>query len=747
MKKQIAWILIGGLLLGALGGCQKKTEGDIRETTVQELPQGLPESDAKGRYGETAVELPQGTENQRVCWFGMGEGGRLEMYTREGDYYSESAADAFRYVYQDGAWEKDENWAGNAAFKEHGIDPMFVTYGSDGRYYLGGTDKDYRYHMFRLEEDGTATEQLKGAFDPEEGRDYGMLPPKFEVLEDGRFLIYDYWQVFLYDTAGHRLLSMAKDFSGTTSDARGFSEGNEMVTVLDGQVVRYDLQSGKVTEAISLDEVGGVRSSAELFGDGAGGIYMATEIGLSHINKGGTLWETLIDGSLNHMGMRSLQMISFLEGDNQDYYGVFCNDGGIGIQMFHYEYDPEMAAVPPSGITVYSLNDNSTVRQAASQFQSEHPEVRVEVRIGVEDGGNVTEEMIQALNTELLSGKGADILILDGLPARSYIEKGALMDISNLVEELEESGQMYSQLLEGFREEEGSLYQVPARFSFPLLIGEEKAVEAYSSLASMAGYQGEKPLLPAANYENLLRETANLQYKELFYEGNRLVDREQLIQYLETVKTLGDQNGAKTTFSEEEMERLWTSNNVVKSGIIESAIQYDDGRFDSGVAEMSGFGSLCIPAEVRRLHPGTLMVPAGDLYLPSTVAAINRSTANEEMAKEFLRCLLSYEVQKEELYDGLPVNRKAMEANVENDRNGFSMGSGIGDYHIFAEFPSREVRQEVAAMIETLAVPIVVDETVMKMIVDGSRDYCDGKESVEQAADKILRTMTIYLSE
>ena len=195
------------------------------------------------------------------------------------------------------------------------------------------------------------------------------------------------------------------------------------------------------------------------------------------------------------------------------------------------------------------------------------------------------------------------------------------------------------------------------------------------------------------------------------------------------------------------MERLWTSNNVVKSGIIESAIQYDDGRFDSGVAEMSGFGSLCIPAEVRRLHPGTLMVPAGDLYLPSTVAAINRSTANEEMAKEFLRCLLSYEVQKEELYDGLPVNRKAMEANVENDRNGFSMGSGIGDYHIFAEYPSREVRQEVAAMIETLAVPIVVDETVMKMIVDGSRDYCDGKESVEQAADKILRTMTIYLSE
>lgn len=104
--------------------------------------------------------------------------------------------------------------------------------------------------------------------------------------------------------------------------------------------------------------------------------------------------------------MRSMYMTGFLEGDNQDYYGLFSSgDAGKGILLFHYEYDPDMAAVPPSSLTVYSLKDNSTVRQAASQFQSEHPEVRVEVRTAVEDGGSVTEEIIQGLNTELLSGK------------------------------------------------------------------------------------------------------------------------------------------------------------------------------------------------------------------------------------------------------------------------------------------------------------------------------------------------------
>lgn len=761
-KKGMAWLLMAGLVLGSLGGCQKKAGGTIEDTGKTKAQAGesgpgdgstvLPSEEAKepgamGRYGETEIELPQEMENHMKCGFMKGESGSLELFTKEGDYYSDGISDAFHYVYQDGIWEKDENWAGNDALKEKGIDLMEAAYGQDGSYYLGGTDGDYRYHLFRLEEDGSLTECLEGVFDPTEGREYGLLPPKFQVLEDGSFLIYEYYEVYLYDASGKRLFSMAKDFSGTTSDARGFSEGGEFVTVLDNQIVRYDLKNGRITDTVSYDEIDGARDAAELFGDGQGGIYMATEVGLSHISKGGSMWEVLIDGSLNHMGMRSIYMTGFLEGESQDYYGLFAEEAGKGLLLFHYVYDPDMAAVPPSGLTVYSLKDHSTVRQAASQFQSEHPDVRVEVRTAVEDGGSVTEEMIQGLNTELLSGKGADILILDGLPADSYIEKGILMDLSGLVEELESSGEMYNNLLDGLKEEDGKIYQVPARFSFPLLLGEEKAIQAYSSLEAMKGYEGEKPLVPTENYGNLLRMTATLRYKELFGSREGLADRGLLIRYLETVKAIGEANGAKTVFSEEEMEEKWTSNYVKDDGIMDNSIQYDAGRADSSTEEADGYGTLCIAAEVRRLHPGTLMVPAEDLYRPFMLASVNHSTANEELAKEFIRCLLSYEVQKEELYDGFPVNKKAMAFITEKDKEGFSVGSGIGDYHISAEYPSREVREEIGAMADTLKVPVRIDWTVMQMVEEGARDYLDGKESVEQAADKILRTMSIYLAE
>lgn len=48
----------------------------------------------------------------------------------------------------------------------------------------------------------------------------------------------------------------------------------------------------------------------------------------------------------------------------------------------------------------------------------------------------MTEDVIRALNTELLNGKGADVLILDGLPMETYKNKGILADLSSLFEKV-----------------------------------------------------------------------------------------------------------------------------------------------------------------------------------------------------------------------------------------------------------------------------------------------------------------------
>lgn len=771
-RNVLAWILAVGLAAGLLGGCGSNT-GKAGESQVpdggsgQEEDQGNSpdqevdrdgEPKAMGRYVETEIELPQELQGRSFLQLLKGKDGSLELYAAERGPSGE-ILDTVCYVYQEGAggvsedgdgtgegvWKRKEDWTGNEFMKERAMDLETVVLGRDGAYYLGGTDETYQYHLFRMEEDGSGTELLADVFRPEAGKDYGLIPPKFEVLDQGNILIYGYDQVTLYEPSGNRLCSMAKDFTGSTDDARGFSQGEEFVTILDGMAARYSLQDGKLIENISIDEVKGQKENLQLFGDGAGGIYLVSEAGLSHVSRGGTLWEVLMDGSLNHLGMRSLYLRRFLAGEHQDYYGIFTNDKE-GIQLFHYVYDPNTFSVPPKTLSVYSLEDHSTVRQAASLFQSEHPDVKVELRTAAEEGETVTEEMIQGLNTELLSGKGADVLILDGLPVNSYIEKGILMDLSEMMAELERDGNLSSNILDGFREADGAVYQIPARISFPLVIGGEKEIQAYESLQSMAEYQGDKPLVPAENYENLLRFTANLQYEELFGQEGGLTE-EKLVQYLETVKAMGEASGAKTTFSQEEMERELASNHVLKQGMAGDMIHYDMGKCSSGSQYMDGFGDLCIPAAVKRLHPEALMVPAGKIYLPSVLLGINRSGDEKELAMEFVRCILSFEVQQEDLSDGFPVNKKALDAMAESDKPGYSLGVGVEDYQLYAEWPSLEERKELAEMMKELTVPALVDETIMQMIVDGSVRYYEGNMSVEQAAGEILRKLSIYQAE
>ncbi len=768
LKRHMATILAAALAAGLLGGCQKpsgsgaesvsRQEGNGREGGSGEdsgsgeasgsQNQGSGRQDAMGRYGETEVELPQEAESQSLIQFLKGEEGNLELYTAVRDS-SGNVEEAFRYRHLEGSWQRDEGWPGSQVMGDRNLDLMGVYYGQDGNYYLGGTDDNYIYHLMKMDGDGGAQEILEEVFRPGDGMDYGLIPPKIEVLENGNIVVYDYWEVYLYTPSGERLFSMAKDFSGTTSDARGFCEGDEFVTVNQGSIVRYSLKDGRITDTVDLSAVDDGRESAMVFGDGAGGIYTVNEKGLSHINRGGTLWEVLIDGNLNHMGMRSIYMHGFVAGDQEDFYGAYVGGGGKGMYLFRYQYDPELAAVPPTGLTVYSLEDNSTVRQAVAQFQSDHPETRVEMRTAVDTGGTVTEEMIQGLNTELLSGKGADVLILDGLPVNAYIEKGVLVDLSDLVAELESSGDMLDNLLEGFREEDGAVYQVPAKVGFPLAEGRPEAVEAYSDFDSMVAYHGEKPLMSIDNYENMLRKISRLCYEELFGKEIKVRDRAVLIRYLEGVKALGEASGCQTVFTEAEMEEKNVTNFVIEDGLTRGVIEYDRGMCDSETEKMTGYSRLSFPAEIRKINPGSVMKPVGDIYLPSAMAGINRSTENEDMAKEFIRCLLSFEVQKEYLYDGFPVNKKALEFLTQSDsRDNYSESAGYRDgYHLSASWPTLEERQEVAAMLETLTVPAIVDETVMQMIAEGAGDYFDGKKTVEQAADDILRKMSIYLAE
>lgn len=762
MKRTIKRILAMGLVLaltaGVLGGCkagnQESSQGNENQGTQSQETKDASKTgkqEAMGRYRETEISLPEGVKDNSFYSFIKGKDGNLELYSGVRDN-SEGAdiKEICRHIYKDGTWTKDEAWWGPSLMKANGLDFDKIAYGMDRNYYVGGTDSSYTYHLYRVSEDGTAKEVLSDVFKPQNGAAYGMIPMRFTATSDGRILVLDDHASYLFQPDGTKLFTMPQDFSGTTDNAAMFATDDDFVTILDGALVRYSLADGQVKETIPFD---GLKSGPNelfptLFSDRKGGIFLANEAGLYHRNKGGTVWEKIIDGSLNSMGMRSLIMAAFMEGDNQDYYGLFTGDMKNGIQLYRYSYDSNLSSVPPDTLNVYALEDNSTVRQAASLLQKEHPEVRVEIRIALQEGQeSMKEDVIRSLNTELLSGKGADVLILDGLPAESYIQKGVLMDMKDLYARIQKDSPLFTNITDSFVKKDGSVYEMPARFSFPVVMGAEPEIKAYSSLESMKDYEGKLPLLPAELYENLLRLVANVQYAELFGEGLSGLDESKLTAYLETVKALGDQNGSREVFTKEEEQAAMANNQVMPRGIRGYCTNLDRGMSSSALEDFNSVFSMIMPWGVMDKHPELKMQPVNGIYFPSTLVGINKSTRQKEVAEQFVEALFSEEVQGLDLNEGFPVRKAGLDAWNAVENGGYSVGTSDGSYELTADWPSKEKRTKVFDMIPALKTPVLVDETVMGMIVSESKDYFEGKASAAQAASAISQKIKLYAAE
>lgn len=79
-------------------------------------------------------------------------------------------------------------------------------------------------------------------------------------------------------------------------------------------------------------------------------------------------------------------------------------------------------------------------------------------------------DALRTLNTNIMAGKGPDVLILDGMPIDSYIEKGMLADLSGLLDEIEQSDGLFENIARAY-EKNGQVNAVPTGFQVPILRG------------------------------------------------------------------------------------------------------------------------------------------------------------------------------------------------------------------------------------------------------------------------------------
>ena len=505
----------------------------------------------------------------------------------------------------------------------------------------------------------------------------------------------------------------------------------------DGEGTRLLYTDLNGTTSVRMENLPGTNAFAAC-ADEEGNYYYTSQDGIYRLVSGGTLAELVVDGAG-----------TMLTGEDAVPMGLaLCPDGSFLMitgdsRVYRYYWDADAPVEEnTAALTVWSLENNDTVRAAIEVYEQQNPGLTVTYQVAMEDGATTREDAISALNTALLAGSGPDVLILDGLDREAYRDKGLLADLSEWVD----LSALQSNLVDPFREQEG-VFVLPARFSVPVLCGAPEDLAELDSLDALAEYLLQLPARPAWDCTSAgYYEPLELPY------GLGFVSVEQLLDFVlgssAAALTENGVNGDAVEAVLEFMQQVGSyygmenykgllSNGVISSGSEGQSVSYGDGSyecFSTGNAVLA-WEEMLTPSyltAVRKDRAGVSLIQRPGLvqgaYTPRTLAAVCAGASDE--AGAFIAILFGSEVQASWQQDGMPVRADALQSSIE------------------ANCPDPEARQNVQALIEALQTPVTQpDDTVRDALLQNANALIAGDVTLEQARTGVEDALNLYLAE
>ena len=515
----------------------------------------------------------------------------------------------------------------------------------------------------------------------------------------------------------------------------------------------YDLNTGAQLDVISRLELVNT-----LGANPAGDVFTVMNHNLTRFGGAGDV-DTLLNGTTFAFGApgSDVSAVHALADGTWIMNVMLWGDMNVTHRLFKYFWDETATIDPNQTLTVWALEDNAVVRAAITEVSRLFPESDITFEIALnEDAGISVTDAVRTLNTQLLSGRGPDIIILDGIPADSYANRGMLLDMTGLVE----TGGIFANLLAPYNAN-GALYMLPTQFTIPMLIGSEAHLQAASTLTALVDKVVSGNPLPSMEALQLGRalggtdeaERAAIGFNdldELFHilwqaNGAALIrdnqlDAAALTQFFSALLAISD----KYELSQE-------SDSMVMGGVFVAV----GGGGGSSRANMLG-GSLMnymmhnthlavfeaanpmlLYSFMNRdgselaLFPG--LVPG--VWTPATLVGISADTRVADFAVAFVNALLSPAVQNMNHGVGLPVVSQSLQWQIDV----------INEQFEEMEMPLFEVDMD--GFIRQLQTPSLIETTLHDMIWQTAERLAAGRLTVEGAVQEVEQNIRNYLAE
>lgn len=507
-----------------------------------------------------------------------------------------------------------------------------------------------------------------------------------------------------------------------------------------------------------------------------GGIYLAGAAGLHRHVIGGAVMEQVINGGLCSLSDPSKPVSVMMRTANDVFLAAFSRG-----KLASFTYDPNMPSTPSQTLSAYSLTENDILRQAITRYREKNPDVYVEYRVGMgEEDGVTREDAIRKLNTELMAGKGPDLLILDGLPLDSYQEKGVLMDISPYLAQMEAEEPLLANIKESFTQD-GKINMIPAAVTLPMYCAKQDDMAGVSDLSALAD------LFEKLREEHPGEELMELYSKDMLFDALFPVsapkwvgedgkpDRERISDDIAQMKRIYDacMEGLPNQVLMKykgyaEMKMASNDKATAYNDLGGGGIQIAGGNVQASMGELLNgynYGLLQSVKQVEGKEQYRLEQIPGetkDAFTPVALMGINAASQKSDLAGDFMQMVLSKEMQSMIYPVGFPVNEEGLSLYMESlggqvpesmrkpgepyGSHGFSGDDGLLIV-LTLYVPTKQETEELCDTLKTVRTPYLQNAALEDAVWEAASVYLDGICSLEEMMDGVQEKSAIIMAE
>lgn len=389
---------------------------------------------------------------------------------------------------------------------------------------------------------------------------------------------------------------------------------------------------------------------------------------------------------------------------------------------------------------------------AAREFEKEHPDIKINL-INTRD--IPYEEYRERLNTELMAGKGPDILCGFGYYTKDYMNKGLFVNMDQMIKKDKEFdiNDYYLSLIDGSRHN-GGLYALPLTYLFECFVVNEgllneKGIEIPEDWTWKDFYDIAEKIRESSSDREcyMLSKLVNAWmplYMMITQDMDYYIDREKKIarfdtqEFIDTLKMYEFMEGQGLFHPNiDEASFIQSPNRIDTSNILfflNSGTDIYYGASDwLGEAFKNGFKIIPAP---KGIHTGTMFFQGRNIY-------INKSTKYKDECWEFIKYLLSEEIQKQLAErSSYVINKKADDFAVESLRKYQSEHPGEFK-HAITDDEIEQIRNVINNALNRSQFYDELGSIIEKELVS----FMDNKKSAEETAGAIQNKVQLYLNE